>query len=131
MTELPMSVVDGLALNAAGDAVRPVRRVICLCAAWCVVCNQYQPQFEALAAQHPDVEFRWVDVEDEEESMDDYEVQTFPSLLISEGDEVRFLGPVLPQIALINTLLKRLMQERAISADVHAAPLLQRLTSTR
>ncbi|QIL83740.1 thioredoxin family protein [Diaphorobacter sp. HDW4A] len=126
-----MSVVDGLALNAAGDAVRPVRRVICLCAAWCVVCNQYQPQFEALAAQHPDVEFRWVDVEDEEESMDDYEVQTFPSLLISEGDEVRFLGPVLPQIALINTLLKRLMQEGAISADVHAAPLLQRLTSTR
>lgn len=128
MTDLPWSAADGAASDAT-DA-RPVRRVICLCAAWCVVCTQYQPQFEALAAQHPDVEFRWVDVEDEEEAMGDYDVETFPSLLISEGDEVRFLGPVLPQIGLINTLLKRLMQEKAQSPDVHAVPLLQRLAST-
>ena len=125
MTDLPMPAAAETAIDA-----RPVRRVICLCAAWCVVCNQYQPQFEALAAQHPEVEFRWVDVEDEEEAMGDYEVETFPSLLISEGSEVRFLGPVLPQIGLINTLLKRLMQERARSADEHAEPLLARLAST-
>ena len=125
MTDLPMPAADETAID-----IRPVRRVICLCAAWCVVCNRYQPQFEALAAQHPDVEFRWVDVEDEEEAMGDYEVETFPSLLISEGSEVRFLGPVLPQIGLINTLLKRLMQERARSADEHAEPLLARLAST-
>ena len=37
---------------------------------------------------------------------------------------------VLPQIGLINTLLKRLMQERARSADEHAEPLLARLAST-
>ncbi|WP_323745919.1 thioredoxin family protein [Diaphorobacter caeni] len=107
----------------------PVRRVICLCAAWCVVCNQYRPLFESVAAQHPDVEFRWVDVEDEEAAMGDYEVETFPSLLIAEGGDVRFLGPVLPQAGLINTLLRRLMEEKAVSADDHAAPLLARLAS--
>ena len=49
---------------------------------------------------------------------------------IELASEVRFLGPVLPQIGLINTLLKRLMQERARSADEHAEPLLARLAST-
>ena len=124
MTDLPLAATHGKASDA-----RPVQRVICLCAQWCVVCNQYQPQFEALAAQHPDVEFRWVDVEDEEQAMGEYDIETFPSLLISEGDEVRFLGPVLPQIGLVNTLLKRLMQEGAKTSDEHAPALLQRLVN--
>ncbi|MDR2333002.1 MAG: thioredoxin family protein [Burkholderiaceae bacterium] len=121
-------------VNAAPDtaaAVRPVQRVICLCAQWCVVCNQYQPQFEQLAAQFPGVEFRWVDVEDEEESMGDYEVETFPTLLIAEGGEARFLGPVLPQPALVGTLLKRLMQEGARSPDTQADALLQRIVNSQ
>ena len=82
----------------------PTWTVVCLCAGWCGVCREYRAVFDALAAAHPQVRFDWVDVEDEEEAMGDYEVETFPSLLISEGSEVRFLGPVLPQIGLINTL---------------------------
>lgn len=106
-----------------------MRRVICLCAQWCVVCNQYQPQFEALAAQYPEVQFRWVDVEDEEDVMGDYDVETFPTLLIAEGDEARFLGPVLPQMALVGTLLARLMRPGSPPAEPAAQALLRRIVN--
>lgn len=104
-----------------------MRRVICLCAQWCVVCNQYRPQFEQLAAQFPEVRFSWVDIEDEEASMGDYEVETFPTLLISEGSEARFLGPVLPQPAMVGTLLNRLMEQGTRSSDAQADALLGRI----
>ncbi|QNP48546.1 thioredoxin family protein [Diaphorobacter aerolatus] len=122
-----MTVLRVSASPAAPADERPVQRVICLCAQWCVVCGQYRPQFEALAGQFPGVEFRWVDVEDEEEAMGDYDVETFPTLLIAEGDEPRFLGPVLPQPGLVGTLLKRLMHEGVHAADAHAAELLARI----
>lgn len=103
------------------------RRVICLCAQWCGTCGQYQPQFDAVAAKYPDVEFRWLDVEDEDEAMGDYEVATFPTLLISEGNEVLFLGPVLPQPAIIEQLLQRLSGGVATPGDPQAQALLKRI----
>ena len=131
MSESPLSVADGAGGAGAYAVNAPApKRVICLCAAWCVVCGQYQPQFMAFASQHPDVEFRWVDVEDEEAAMGDYDIETFPSLLIAEGEEVRFLGPVLPNVSMINTLLNRLMQEGAKSPDTQAGALLHRLIHT-
>ena len=62
--------------------------------------------------------------------MGDYDIETFPSLLIAEGEEVRFLGPVLPNVSMINTLLNRLMQEGAKSPDSQAGALLHRLIHT-
>ncbi|WP_353234176.1 thioredoxin family protein [Diaphorobacter ruginosibacter] len=117
--------VNAASETAGGEPL--VRRVICLCAQWCVVCNQYRPQFEQLAAQFPEVRFSWVDIEDEEASMGDYEVETFPTLLISEGSEARFLGPVLPQPALVGTLLNRLMEQGTRSSDAQADALLGRI----
>ncbi len=124
MTESPVPVAPAPARDGAA-----VQRVYCLCAQWCVVCNEYQPQFETLAQQLPGVELRWIDVEDEEALMGDYEVETFPSLLIAEGDEARFLGPVLPQPSLVVTLVKRLMEQGTRPADAQAQALLGRLVT--
>lgn len=124
-----MMVLPDVAVEEKDAPAGAPQRVICLCAEWCVVCNQYRPQFDALAAQYPNVRFSWVDVEDEEAAMGDYDVETFPTLLISEGDEVRFLGPVLPQVAVVGQLLKRLMPERALTPDTEASALLQRLVN--
>ena len=83
--------------------------VVCLCAAWCGVCRQYAPEFEALKARFPQVRFDWVDVEDEEEVVGDVDVETFPTLLIGQGSKALFLGPLLPQIKVLERLLTSLL----------------------
>lgn len=70
--------------------------VACLCAAWCDVCRQFRPAFDALAARHPAYRFVWVDVEDEADIVGDFDVEDFPTLLIQRGDTVVFFGTVLP-----------------------------------
>ncbi|MDR2128986.1 MAG: thioredoxin family protein [Burkholderiaceae bacterium] len=82
--------------------------VICLCAAWCRTCDGYQQVFDAVAASHPGLAFRWLDIEDEAREIDDIDVQTFPTLIIGNARQVRFAGPVLPQAAHLEKLLRGL-----------------------
>ena len=45
--------------------------VACLCAAWCDVCKQYRPGFEGLAAEYPEQQFVWIDIEDQADLIGD------------------------------------------------------------
>ncbi|MEX8194471.1 thioredoxin family protein [Comamonas guangdongensis] len=103
--------------------------VVCLCAAWCGTCKEYQQPFEQLAAQFPQMRFVWLDVEDREDVAGDLDVETFPTVLVAEGQRARFLGPVLPQTAVLARMLQSLPQDAAAKpADVQEAQdLLQRL----
>lgn len=83
--------------------------VVCLCAAWCGTCRDYRPGFEQVAAQHPQAVFRWVDIEDEADTLGDLDIDTFPTLVIGGRDGApRFAGPVLPQPGQITRLLQSL-----------------------
>ena len=103
--------------------------VVCLCAAWCGTCKQYQQSFEALAAQFPQMRFVWLDVEDRDDVAGDLEIETFPSILVGQGSQAKFLGPVLPQTGVLARMLQSLPQDAAARpADVQEAQdLLQRL----
>jgi len=79
--------------------------VACLCAAWCDVCREYRPRFEALAASHPDKQFLWVDVEDMADVVGDLDIDNFPTLLIQRADVVSFFGIVLPDPGQANRLI--------------------------
>jgi thioredoxin 1 len=92
--------------------------VACLCAAWCDVCRQYRPAFEALAARHPDKRFVWIDVEDEADIVGDFDVDNFPTLLIQRGDAVAFFGTVLPDAGQAHRLVQA---QAALSAEELAA----------
>ena len=81
---------------------------VCLCANWCGTCRDYRAIFEALALAHPGVRFEWVDIEDESELAGDLDVETFPTLLIADGANARFLGPLLPQAPVLARLLASL-----------------------
>ena len=81
--------------------------VICLCAAWCGTCREYAPLFVQVAAAHPHLAFRWVDIEDEADALGDLDIDTFPTLVVGAG-AVQFAGPVLPQAGQIERLLKSL-----------------------
>jgi thiol-disulfide isomerase/thioredoxin len=106
--------------------------VICLCAEWCGVCREWRDLFEQVAAEHPQVRFAWVDVEDEADAMGDVDVETFPTLLIASGADALFLGPVQPSAAQFKRLLATLLSEggRGPSAGVQAEALLRRLRAT-
>ena len=94
--------------------------VVCLCASWCGVCRDYRALFDTLALAHPGARFVWVDVEDEEDVAGDLDVETFPTLLIADGQQARFLGPLLPQTAVLARLLASLQGLPAPQAAVSA-----------
>ncbi|HEU4353169.1 MAG TPA: thioredoxin family protein [Burkholderiales bacterium] len=81
--------------------------VACLCAAWCDTCTAYRPGFLAMAERFPRAEFRWIDIEDDAEAVEDIEVDNFPTILVRHGDETLFQGVLLPH----HSHLERLLQE--------------------
>lgn len=102
--------------------------VVCLCADWCGTCKQYRQSFEALAAQFPQMRFVWLDVEDREDVAGDLDIETFPSILVAQGNQARFLGPVLPQAGVLARMLQSLPGDAAArpAQGQEASDLLQR-----
>ncbi len=90
-------------LAAALDAGRWI--VACLCAGWCDVCKQYRAGFEALAAEFPDVQFTWIDIEDQADLVGDLDVENFPTILMQRGNIVAFYGTMLPEPRQVARLL--------------------------
>ena len=85
--------------------------VACLCAAWCGVCRDWLPAFTAQARAHANMRFAWVDVEDEDETMGEVDIETFPTLLVARGDEVLHLAPIPPMASQFTRLLARLQAQ--------------------
>jgi thiol-disulfide isomerase/thioredoxin len=84
----------------------PAGAVICLCAAWCGVCRDYRAVFDEAARTHPSLVFRWIDVEDEADDAGDLDIETFPTLLVSDGNTLLHAGPLNPQAAHLLRLLR-------------------------
>jgi thioredoxin 1 len=80
--------------------------VVCLCAEWCDTCRDYRRLFEQRAARANDALHLWVDIEDDSDVLGDLDIETFPTLLVLHGDRPRFFGPVLPQIDVIDGMLR-------------------------
>ena len=103
-------------------------QVVSLCAQWCGVCRDWRTAFEAVAQRHPGGEFRWLDIEDESEVAGELDVETFPTVLVARGGQVLFLGPILPQAALLERLLDsleaggpRIAEAQALLARINAS----------
>ena len=107
--------------------------VVCLCAQWCRVCDGYRGLFDALALETPHARFVWVDVEDDDEIAGDLDVETFPTLLIADGHQARFLGPLLPQTPVLARLLASLQTDppRAQPVSVPAQALFERVCAAQ
>lgn len=71
-------------------------RIHVLCAQWCGVCRDYRTfvsEQQSCAAPT----WVWVDIEEHSDLLGDLDVENFPTLLVTQGDAVQFLGTVLPQ----------------------------------
>lgn len=93
--------------------------VVCLCAEWCGVCREYRPLFEQVARAHPALRFAWVDIEDHADIADDFDVETFPTLLVAGPDGTHFLGPLLPHAETLSRMLLSLQPARAADPEVN------------
>ena len=118
---------------AAASSTTGTWWVVALCAEWCHVCRDWRAVFQQAAGSHRDMNFAWVDIEDEAEAMGDFDVETFPTLLVARDGEPLFLGPVQPapaQLARLLASLKHAQTDEALSArgvSADAASLVARL----
>jgi thioredoxin 1 len=92
--------------------------VICLCAEWCGTCRDYRPLFQSVASAHPGLHFAWVDIEDHADIADEFEVETFPTLLLADRSGTRFLGPLLPHAETLSRMLSALQPAQPASEAV-------------
>lgn len=99
--------------------------VVCLCAEWCGTCRDYRPLFEQVARAHPGLRFAWVDIEDHADIADEFDVETFPTLLVADAAGTRFLGPLLPHAETLSRMLTALPapQPSSLHAELLVAVL--------
>lgn len=83
--------------------------VTCLCAEWCDTCVEYRPGFLALAARFPRARFRWLDIEDQADEVADLEVENFPTIRVTRGEELLFHGTLMPMHEHLSRLLEKLI----------------------
>jgi thioredoxin 1 len=116
-------------MDGTASEDQPTWWVACLCAAWCGVCRDWLPLFTAQARANPHMRFAWVDVEDEDETMGEVDIETFPTLLVARGDQVLYLAPIPPMPSQFTRLLARLQAQPSAdpATPPHANALFQRL----
>lgn len=95
-------------------------QVLCLCAEWCGTCRDYRTLFVQVAQEHPGLAFAWVDVEDHADLADDFDVETFPTLLVASAQGLHFLGPMLPHAQTLSRLLTALPAPAPVVPEVAA-----------
>ena len=91
-----------------------------MCAQWCGACREWRDLFAQAAAAHPSLRFGWIDVEDDAAAMGDVDIETFPTLLVADGERPLFFGPIQPSAAQLSRLLANLLQDGAVVAGVTA-----------
>ena len=114
MSNTPFS--EATVFNPLRDALW----VVCLCAEWCGACRDYRPLFEQVARAHPALRFAWVDVEDHADLADEFDVETFPTILVAGAEGTRFLGPMLPHAQTLARMLTALPQAQPLAGEVRA-----------
>jgi len=106
--------VEATGVHASHDALW----VVCLCAEWCGACREYRPLFEQVARAHPGLRFAWVDIEDHADLADDFDVETFPTILVAGERGTQFLGPMLPHAETLARLLTALPDAQPLVDEV-------------
>jgi hypothetical protein len=103
--------------------------VACLCADWCYICGGYRAVFDSLRDEFDaTAAFVWVDIEDEEATLGNVEVDDFPTFLIARGAAVVHFGPLIARReAALRIVQRALRGELSAIDDVHVQQLAGRL----
>ena len=74
-------------------------------AGWCGPCKMLKPMVEELAEERTDVKFVSINIDDEDELADDYDVSSIPCLVLFKGgQEVNRSVGLIPKDAIVDLL---------------------------
>ena len=74
-------------------------------ASWCGPCKALKPIFENVASKYNDVNFSYVDVDEQFELASKYSVRSVPTVIIEkDGKEVQRFSGVLSELSYINAI---------------------------
>ena len=74
-------------------------------AGWCGPCKMLKPMVEELAEERTDVKFVSINIDDEDELGDDYDVSSIPCLVVFKGgQEVNRSVGLIPKDAIVDLL---------------------------
>jgi thioredoxin-like negative regulator of GroEL len=97
-------------------------QLLCLCAAWCHLCADYAPVLaevvQRLRLDWPELAPRWIDIEDEAELVGDLDIETFPTIVVLRGAQVRFHGPLPPQPEVLERVVRAALEDGAAVGTV-------------
>lgn len=63
------------------------------------------------------IEFAWIDVEDNAEHLGDFDIETFPTLIVFDEAAIRFAGPLDPRPDVLKRILQAcLFEQNAVNA---------------
>ena len=103
-----------------------IAHIACLCAAWCRLCDEYASVLgaatEAFDAHDVSMQVHWIDIEDDAELVGNFDVETFPTIVIVTDGQLRFAGPVRPQADTLIRLLRATALYKHASAPASALP---------
>lgn len=106
--------------------------VICLCAAWCGTCREFQPAFDALRARFPAARFEWIDVEDEADRVGDLDVDDFPMIVIARAGAPVFVGSMRPSPGVLQRAIEQAVDPRRdVPIEARQRESLRHLLETR
>ena len=92
--------------------------VACLCATWCKTCTVFRETFDRLAASNRDVEFVWLDVEDDSALVGESDIENFPTLAVFRGNKPLFYGVTMPQEGVVARTLASLTRDDRDAVEV-------------
>lgn len=94
--------------------------VACLCAAWCRLCDEYTHVIEQVSGEFErdgvTLRWHWIDIEDEAELLGDFDVETFPTIVVVDPAAVRFAGPLTPQVDTLRRVLRATVADKGMGA---------------
>lgn len=85
--------------------------IACYCAQWCDTCTSYKTDLAQLSERFPQHCFLWIDIEDDPDLLDDFDVENFPTLLIQKSDKNYFFGTMLPHISHLERLIQSIQTD--------------------
>jgi thioredoxin reductase (NADPH) len=120
--------------RALGEALRREEGllVVCLCAAWCYICNEFQPVLARMAEADAANRYLWLDIEDDAQVADDIEIDDFPTFAVFRRGEPVFFGVSLAREAAVARMLSALQGEtRPVAVPEAVAKLPAALAGAR
>lgn len=102
--------------------------IACYCAQWCGTCSTYRADLTQLSERYPQHRFIWIDIEDDPDLLDDFDVENFPTLLIQKNDKNYFFGTMLPHISHLERLIERIQpDDRTVEGPSNLSTLLSQV----